>query len=335
MLNYTIKLCGGDVLNNIDNVLSNPQGFDGIPMCIHKDYYKDQIRTPLICVNNNVVRPNRKLTHCAIRKKSRIENVFSPYHFHEGIEILRILKGKCTVIINETVYEAKQNDVFLINPFESHGIYLDDIMAEFERSCIIFNPSDLFPAKKKSNETLFDMLSGTVFKNYISGNDSCSEELCNCIDNITVLAEQKPKGWQVAVLGQTVMFYSVMLRENKQNDALLSVPYRREFATDVSEYINQNLDDELTTAKVAEHCLYSVEHFCRLFRKCFNRTFKEYLNICRIQRARDLIDVGEVRTVSEASVAVGFNNANHFCNTFKKIVGVTPSQYINKREKKL
>jgi AraC-like DNA-binding protein len=302
-----------------------------MPMCILKDYYAKRTRTHLISFNDNIVRPNNKPALSFTSANMRAKNIFSSYHFHDGIEILRISKGSAVVLIGEKTFEANENDILIVNPFEAHGIYLTDPLAEFERSCFIFRPADLFPDKKKSNLPLYDMLLVPGFENYISNKEVYSKELCCCLDRIIEAVSKSNNGWQVAVLGQLVMFYSVMIREGLQKESSATMPYQLEFMTRVSDFIEENLHREISTRAIANHCLYSVEHFCRLFKKCFNKTFKEYLNICRIQRARDLIDTGQAKSVWEASKLSGFKNANHFCNIFKNIVGTTPSEYIKER----
>ncbi len=329
------SVTGGVFMKSIENIIVNSYEFSDMPMCILKDYYIDRTRTHLISVNDNIVLPNNKLTLSFADRNMRAENVFSPYHFHDGIEILRISKGSVTVAIGEKTFLAKKNDILIANPFEAHGIYLADPESEFERSCFIFRPADLFPSKKKSSLPLYDMLLASGFENYISGEEGYSTELCACLDNIIEAASKSNNGWQVAVMGQLVMFYSVMIREGLQKKGSASIPYQLEFMTSVSDFTEENLHREISTKEVADHCLYSVEHFCRLFKKCFNRTFKEYLNICRIQRARDLIDTGRAKNVGEASRLAGFKNANHFCNTFKSIVGTTPSEYLKEKDRKL
>jgi AraC-like DNA-binding protein len=100
----------------------------------------------------------------------------------------------------------------------------------------------------------------------------------------------------------------------------------------VSTYIEQNLDQDIATTDVATFCQYSTEHFCRLFKKCFNKTFKSYLNIYRICRAKELIDSGKITTIAALSTTVGFNNQNHFGHMFKKYVGILPSEYISRQK---
>lgn len=329
-----ISFTGGVFTKYIENIVVNSYEFSDMPMCILKDHYVSGTRTHLISVNDNIVRPNNKLTLSFADRNIRAENVFTPYHFHDGIEILRINKGAVSVVIDGKTFSAKENDILIANLFEAHGIYLTDPEAEFERSCFIFRPSDLFPSKKKSSLPLYDMLLSSSFESYISSDEDYSAELCGCFDRIIEATSKRNNGWQVAVMAQLVIFYSVMIREGLQKDGAAPIPYQLDFMTAVSDFVEENLHKKLSTKEVADHCLYSVEHFCRLFKKCFNRTFKEYLNICRIQRARDLFDTGCATSVGEACSLVGFKNANHFCNTFKSIVGITPSEYLKEREQK-
>ena len=257
---------------------------------------------------------------------------FSPYHFHEGVEILRISKGEANIVINDRTFKVTEGDIIIVNPFEAHGIYLSDIGAEFERTCLVFQPIDLFPAEKSGNLDFFDMLKNICFENIVSHSLSFSHELRACVDSMVALAERRERGWQVAVFGHLVMFYSVMIREDMRRVADNTVPYRLEFMTKVSEFTERNLGRSITTEEIAEHCLYSVEHFCRLFRQCFNRSFKDYLNICRVQKAKDIMDSGDYISIREVGMSVGFNNANHFSNTFKKHMGVSPSGYIKNQK---
>ena len=99
--------------------------------------------------------------------------------------------------------------------------------------------------------------------------------------------------------------------------------------TKVSDYVESNLDQDISTSQIALACQYSTEHFCRLFKKCFGTTFKDYLNIYRIQRAKNHIDCKKFTTLAEVSSRYGFNNQNHFSHMFKKYVGMLPSEYIS------
>jgi AraC-like DNA-binding protein len=128
------------------------------------------------------------------------------------------------------------------------------------------------------------------------------------------------------------MFYAIVIRENYQKEAKAFIPYQYEFMTNVSLFIDQNLDRQIATEEIALYFGYSTEHFCRLFKKCFNRPFKEYLNICRIEKAKEMMDDENIGTLTEIGKAVGFSNANHFSNIFKKCIGISPSSYLKQKK---
>ena len=96
--------------------------------------------------------------------------------------------------------------------------------------------------------------------------------------------------------------------------------------------IDKNLEEPISTADIAAYCQYSTEHFCRLFKKCFNQTFKEYLNAFRVQKAKAFIDLGNSATLAAVSSKFGFTNQNHFSRMFKKHIGVLPSEYMNQKK---
>ena len=75
------SVTGGVFTKNIENIIVNSYEFSDMPMCILKDHYVSGTRTHLISVNDNIVRPNNKLTLSFADSKVRAENVFSPYHF--------------------------------------------------------------------------------------------------------------------------------------------------------------------------------------------------------------------------------------------------------------
>lgn len=325
---------GGDFIPNYQYKRIKSEDFAVMPMCILKDDYKNGKRTSVISVNN-VISPNRKhllnSMDCILSKGYP----FSQYHFHEGIEILRINCGCANVIINDKSYAVTKNDILIVNPFENHGIYLLDKNTDITRECIIFQPSDLFPPEKGNNKLLLNELRNLRFRNFIPHTELCNKELCTYIDNIMSLSEQRSIEWPIAIFSNLIMFYAVLIRENFQTKEEFFIPYQYEFMTNVSVFIEQNLSRQITTEEISRYFGYSTEHFCRLFKKCFNRPFKEYLNICRIEKAKEMMD-GESRgTLTEIWKAAGFGNANHFSNIFKKCIGICPSAYLKTKRKSI
>ena len=72
--------------------------------------------------------------------------------------------------------------------------------------------------------------------------------------------------------------------------------------------------------------LYNKKYLSALFVKNKNVKFKEYLNSLRINRALELIGDPDL-SVSEISEKCGFSDPYYFSKVFKKITGLTPTEY--------
>ncbi|MDY2840711.1 MAG: response regulator [Treponema sp.] len=93
------------------------------------------------------------------------------------------------------------------------------------------------------------------------------------------------------------------------------------------EYINKNygsLDTHLTS--VAEQVNLSPNHFSTIFSQECGMTFIEYLTNIRIENAKKLLKETEMKG-ADIAYECGFNNPHYFSFIFKKITGLTPSEY--------
>jgi AraC-like DNA-binding protein len=70
----------------------------------------------------------------------------------------------------------------------------------------------------------------------------------------------------------------------------------------------------------------SSRHFSRSFRRVFGETPYQYLLTRRLERARYLLRTTN-RSVAEICLDVGFTSVGSFTTTFRRHVGVTPTDY--------
>ena len=70
----------------------------------------------------------------------------------------------------------------------------------------------------------------------------------------------------------------------------------------------------------------SPYYFIRVFRQAVGLTPHAYLVQLRVETAKRLLDRGQ--PVVEAALAAGFADQSHLTRHFKRIVGVTPGQYL-------
>lgn len=91
-------------------------------------------------------------------------------------------------------------------------------------------------------------------------------------------------------------------------------------------YISQNYNTNLTLEEVANHVHLNPTYFSTLFKQSSGSSFKEYLNIVRVEESKRLLSNTDY-SIIDIAVATGFENQSYFSKVFKKYTGLTPKQY--------
>lgn len=93
----------------------------------------------------------------------------------------------------------------------------------------------------------------------------------------------------------------------------------------IKSYLNENLEYDISLSAMAKLFNYNPVYLGRIFKKETGMSIKEYVNKKRIDYAKKLLKNNE--TVTSISLKVGYNNVTYFNSIFKKLVGITPSEY--------
>ena len=101
------------------------------------------------------------------------------------------------------------------------------------------------------------------------------------------------------------------------------------YVQEAMDYIGKNCADAgLSIGQVAAGLGLSEGHLSHLFKKETGLTVGSYLTRCRMQRAMGLLKEGKLR-VYEVAEAVGYKDITYFSGTFKKLTGMSPTEYQN------
>lgn len=114
--------------------------------------------------------------------------------------------------------------------------------------------------------------------------------------------------------------------ELKGNDAALMEK--------IMKAVNARLDDsDFNVEALAEEVGLSRVQLHRRMKELTGITVGEFIRNLRLQQAAKLLEQGDT-TISQVTYAVGFANPTHFASAFKKHFGVTPSEYMAKKQNK-
>lgn len=126
----------------------------------------------------------------------------------------------------------------------------------------------------------------------------------------------------MAISAHLLQFYSTRkLKVKSYSDGLPQARLRQ-----VTEYINEHSAQNPSLIKMAQIVQMSPYYFSRLFKKSTGLTPHQYLLRCRTERAKRLLKTSNL-SIATIAAQVGFTDQSHFARHFKRLVGVSPSQF--------
>ncbi len=94
----------------------------------------------------------------------------------------------------------------------------------------------------------------------------------------------------------------------------------------IKEYIAENLEKRITLNEIAKAVHLAPQYCCALFSRCEGVGIVEFLLQQRVEQAKRLITVGDLK-LAEIAQSVGFSDYNYFSRVFKRITGITATKY--------
>ena len=100
------------------------------------------------------------------------------------------------------------------------------------------------------------------------------------------------------------------------------------------DYIESNLDFDISLAQVAKEAALSQWHFQRIFKALTNETLKTYIRSRRLSNSLEKLLATNVRII-EIAVSAGFESQESFTRAFKASFNLTPNEYRRLGDKSL
>ena len=109
-----------------------------------------------------------------------------------------------------------------------------------------------------------------------------------------------------------------LIRERSQN----------EFLARVQAYLEANIQRRLTLSDICRDNLVGRSYLQKVFREKTGGGAMEYFGNLKIQKAKEMIREGS-HNFTEIAALLGYNSIHYFSRHFKKVTGMTPSEYAS------
>ena len=94
----------------------------------------------------------------------------------------------------------------------------------------------------------------------------------------------------------------------------------------ICQYVEEHLAEELYAERIAEAMEYHPKYLSRIFREKMGLTLTDYICQARIERAKHLLLTTSL-SVAEVGEQAGFESRTTFFRSFKKLEGISPTEY--------
>lgn len=112
----------------------------------------------------------------------------------------------------------------------------------------------------------------------------------------------------------------------KENKKSIEKSTKNGFVEIAQDYVNEHYYENLTLNEVSEKVGITAGYLSTLFSQQVNCSFIDYLNEIRIEHACTYLQQNYFKTY-EIAYKVGFHDEKYFSKVFRKVIGMSPSEY--------
>lgn len=230
------------------------------------------------------------------------------FHFHRNLELIYVVSGKVKCSVNNKDYILSKGEFGLCLPYDIHSyhpeentlywvlVFSEDFVRYFSKE-IMNKQADGFSFR--CNKYTEDFLKVRLINNgepSIYSLKSCLYALCEeFLANVTLVGKSKKEA-QIMPL--------------------------------IADFVLKHHSQHITLTDLADLVGYDYNYMSRFFKKIFNMTFTDFVNIYRIETAIKLLEDTD-KSIAEIALESGFQSIRNFNMAFKNNTGMNPSEYRN------
>jgi len=253
-------------------------------------------------------------------------------HTHDFHELMIIVQGKATHLLNDREYPLLPGDVYFIRPGDKHGFVVrdPDVLQEvnlvFRLDQLNLDLRDItaIPGYQAMFVLEPALRKQTDFAARLRLNPEELKKVLDIVDEMEYELAKEHPGYRlrsVTLLLELLVFLS---RSYTKSEILDTRKIQR--MGEAVSYIEHNLSEDMTVAQLAERAHCTTNQLREIFQKAYGVSPLEYLTRARINRAMELLRDADW-SITRIAFDCGFNDSNYFTRTFRKHTGTTPSTY--------
>lgn len=254
-------------------------------------------------------------------------------HWHDDIEIIKVIEGEMNYQINDKTILMKEGDCAIANSRTLHyGFHHECKSCKY--ICILIPPEIISANTYFKKHFVLPVIENknVEFLSFTPDSDDFSE-LSSIISEMVSIKEASPIDCKIALMNRVYGLWSVIYKNclKEIHHTTHSDPNLITQKTMIS-YIQEHFAESITLNEIAAAGNVGRSKCCILFKKYLNQSPVDFLNAYRLKRSCSMLTETDTKVTEIASLC-GFNHASYFSKQFQQTYGCTPHEY-RKRERK-
>lgn len=239
-----------------------------------------------------------------------------PNHFHEYYVVGFIESGQRYLSCKNKKYTIETGDLILFNPGDNHTCkQIDGRTLDYR--CINIQ-------QEVMRKAVFE-ITGKDYLPYFKEPVLFHNDLVSTLRELHLMVMMEEKEFKK----EEIFLFIIQQLITEYADAVSVVASQEANAEikAVCDYLENNYMKNITLNDLSDLAGISKYHLIRSFTKQKGISPYSYLETIRISKAKRLLEQGIAPI--DVALQTGFTDQSHFTNFFKKLIGLTPKQYMN------
>lgn len=253
-----------------------------------------------------------------------INNTATLAHWHNHLEIIRILEGDIVVVVNDTKIQVGPGDVLMIAPGCLHSI--ECVLGHYKAIVIGDKLLSALKLPVEMKDVLRQFTLEDQFEYVVYGSKDPNTKLIGTyLDEMEEEFSERHEGQRVMIqLSICRMMVSMVRMGDLQGSVIHKKPSLQHIKTALT-YIDDHYKEAITLKKIGQLTNLSEQHFSRIFKGYMGKTFMDYLKLYRLDLSNWYLKHTEI-PITQIPEKVGICNANYYARLYKSHYGQSPSE---------
>lgn len=247
-----------------------------------------------------------------------------PSHYESTYQILLILSGKIIYRVEGKKYEVSKGGIIVLNTLEDHSLQV--LEYPYERYVIQIRP-DFFQHEVKYPEVIAIFIKRP--KNF-SHLLTVSEPIWNYLYDIVLEMEteflNRKTYWEMFVGADLRRMFITLFRECSDVLSMMKIGTGITLAYNVMNYLDHHFTENVSVDDIAAALFMNKNYIAHVFKDETGYSLMSYVISLRINRAKILLSSTD-KSITDVAFECGYSDFNYFSKQFKKLIGITPSQF--------